>query len=168
MAPSLNVLFLCTRNSARSIMAEAILNRIGAGRFRAYSAGDDPADEPDAAVMAKLRDLGHDTDGLRSKSWQVFTGPDAPAMDFVIALCDTTRGQRCAEFRDVEVSAAWPLPDPAKFAGSDVERGVLLNQLYSSITRRLEIFASLPFETLDRMALKARLDELGVAETVEA
>lgn len=168
MHPSFNVLFLCTHNAARSIMAEAILNKLAGDRFRAYSAGDDPAERPNDAVMQKLADLGFDTGDLRSKSWQVFAAADAPRMDFVIALCDTTRGQKCPEFSDVEVSASWPLPDPAKFAGSDGERGVLLNQLYSSITTRLEIFASLPFDSLDRMALKARLDELGVPEPAEA
>jgi arsenate reductase len=156
-----NVLFLCTRNSARSIMAEAILNDIGAGRFRAFSAGSEPMPAgPLPEVLAQLKALGHDAAALRSKSWDEFTGPDAPRMDFVIALCDTVNLQACPDFEGTHVTAAWPLPDPAKFAGSATERATLLNELYAALHRRLSIFASLPFGTLDRMALKARLDEL--------
>jgi protein-tyrosine-phosphatase/DNA-binding transcriptional ArsR family regulator len=160
MTPAFNVLFLCTHNSARSIMAEAILKKHGGGRFRAYSAGSQPIARPNAEVMEKLRALGHDTAHLRSKSWHEFTGPDAPHMDFVITLCDAPEGQECPDFGTVAVTAAWPLPDPAKFTGSAVERAALLNELYASLRRRIEIFAALPFASLDRMALKARLDEL--------
>ncbi len=156
-----NVLFLCTRNSARSIMAEAILNDIGAGRFRAFSAGSDPLPTgPLPGVLAQLKGLGHDVSGLRSKSWDAFTGPDAPRMDFVIALCDVLNVQACPDFEGTHVTAAWPLPDPAKFSGSDTERATLMNELYAALHRRLGIFTSLPFGTLDRMALKARIDEL--------
>ncbi len=161
MTPAFNVLFLCTRNSARSIMAEAILARVGADRFRAYSAGSDPAAAPMPEVLAKLQALGHDVAGLHSKSWEAFTGADAPRMDFVIALCDTLDDQACPDFGDKAVTGAWPLPDPAKFAGSAAERSILLNELYASLRRRIEIFVSLPFATLDRIALRARLDEIG-------
>jgi protein-tyrosine-phosphatase len=160
MTPAFNVLFLCTHNSARSIMAEAILEKHCGGRFHAYSAGSKPIARPNAEVMEKLRVLGHDTDHLRSKSWNEFTGPDAPHMDFVITLCDTPRGQECPDFGDMAVTAAWPLPDPAKFTGSPVECAALLNELYASLQRRIGIFTALPFASLDRMALKARLDEL--------
>ena len=163
MVPSFNVLFLCTANSARSIMAEAILARHGAGRFRAWSAGSDPAAAPQPAVLAKLAALGHDTAALRSKYWGEFTGPSAPQMDFVIALCDTLEGQVCPDFGDRAITAAWPLPDPAKFAGSPAEQATLLNELYASLLRRIQIFTSLPFDTLDRMAAKRRLDEIGAA-----
>jgi protein-tyrosine-phosphatase/DNA-binding transcriptional ArsR family regulator len=152
MTAAFNVLFLCTHNSARSIMAEAILTRIGGGRFRAWSAGSDPNEAPNPEVIAKLNTLGHDNDE--------FTGPDAPRMNFVITLCDTVHGQVCPDFGGLAVTAAWPLPDPAKFIGSDIERTALLNELYASLRRRLEIFTALPFASLDRMALKARLDEL--------
>lgn len=156
-----NVLFLCTRNSARSIMAEAILNSMADGRFRAFSAGSDPLHTgPVPEVLTQLKSLGHDVTGLRSKSWDEFTGPDAPRMDFVIALCDTLNLQACPDFEGTHVTAAWPLPDPAKFSGSAPERATLLNELYAALHRRLAIFTSLPFGTLDRMALKARLDEL--------
>lgn len=161
MTPAFDVLFLCTHNSARSVMAEALLESIGAGRFRAYSAGSDPIAAPLPEVIDKLRAFGHDVSGLRSKSWDEFLGPSAPRMDFVIALCDTPEGQVCPDFGDVAVTAAWPLPDPAKFTGSAVERSAMLNELYASLRRRIEIFTSLPFASLDRMAIKARLDDIG-------
>jgi len=156
-----NVLFLCTHNAARSIMAEAILRRLGRERFQVYSAGTEPAGEPNPEVIATLRLLGHDVSRLRCKSWHEFTGPTAPRIDFVITLCDTLRGQRCPEFDPVPVTGAWPLPDPAKFTGNAVERSLLVNELYASLTRRLEIFATLPFASLDRMAIRGRLDEIG-------
>jgi ArsR family transcriptional regulator, arsenate/arsenite/antimonite-responsive transcriptional repressor / arsenate reductase (thioredoxin) len=161
MTPAFNVLFLCTHNSARSIIAEAILERIGKGKFKAYSAGNDPAAAPMPDVLDRLKVLGHDVSGLRSKSWNEFMGPAAPRMDFVITLCDTVAGQVCPEFGNRPVTAAWPFPDPAKFHGSEIEKTTLLNELYGMIRRRLEAFSSLPFASLDRMALKARLDELG-------
>lgn len=159
--PAFNVLFLCTHNSARSIMAEAILNRLGQGRFRAWSAGSDPRAGPLPEVVAKLAALGHDISALRSKSWDEFTRSSSPRMDFVIALCDTLHGRLCPDFGDKAVTGAWPLPDPAKFTGGTAERATLLNELYASLRRRIEIFISLPFATLDRMAAKARLDEIG-------
>jgi protein-tyrosine-phosphatase/DNA-binding transcriptional ArsR family regulator len=159
--PAFNVLFLCTRNSARSIMAEAILARAGRGRFRAYSAGSDPAARPLPEVLDKLRAVGHDITGLHSKSWERFIGPDAPRMDFVIALCDTLDGQACPDFGDAPLTAKWGMPDPAKFTGSPVECSTMLNELYASLYRRITIFINLPFPKLERMALKARLDEIG-------
>lgn len=161
MAPAYNVLFLCTHNSARSIIAEAVLNRVGNGRFRAYSAGSEPARAPVREVLERLDQLGFDTSTLRCKSWNEFMGPDAPRMDFVITLCDTPTGQICPDFGPKPMTAAWPFPDPSKFSGSAAERSTLLNELYAMIRRRLEIFAALPFESLDRIALKARLDEIG-------
>ena len=161
MTPAFNVLFLCTANSARSIMAEAILGKIGAGRFNAYSAGSAPAARPLPEVMDKLQMLGHDVSRLHSKSWGEFVGQDAPRMDFVIALCDTLEGQVCPDFGAYAVTGAWPLPDPGKFTGNPAERQTLMNELYASLRRRIEIFTSLPFATLDRMAVKARLDEIG-------
>lgn len=159
--PAFTVLFLCTRNSARSIMAEAILNRVGGGKFRAFSAGSQPSpDGPLPEVLAQLKALGHDVSALRSKSWNEFVGPDAPRVDFVIALCDTLAGQACPDFGETVITAAWPLPDPAKFTGSVAERATLLNELYASLKRRIEIFAALPVASLDRIALKARVEEL--------
>jgi arsenate reductase len=161
MEPAFNVLFICTRNSARSIMAEAILEKVGRGRFNAYSAGSDPAPAPMPEVLDRLQVMGHDVSRLHSKSWNDFTGPDAPRMDFVLTLCDPAEGEACPDLGTRPITATWPFPDPAKFAGSAVERATLLNELYGMIRRRLEILTSLPFATLDRMALKERLDQLG-------
>lgn len=166
MTAAFNVLFLCTQNSARSIMAEAILERIGRGRFSAYSAGSKPIATPLPEVIEKLKALGHDVSSLRSKSWAEFMRPEAPRIDFVIALCDIPAGQKCPNFGDKAVTGSWPMPDPARFSGSSAERAVLFNELYSGIRRRLEIFCSLPFATLDRMAVKARLDEIGDSDRV--
>ncbi len=160
-AATFNVLFLCTHNSARSIMAEAVLTKLARGRFAAYSAGSDPSPTgPLPEVLSLLKTLGHDVSGLRSKSWGEFTGPAAPRMDFVLTLCDTLQGQVCPDFGATTITGAWPLPDPAKFSGSIAERATLLNEVYAGLRRRLEAFISLPIASLDRMALKARVDEL--------
>lgn len=161
IAPAFNVLFLCTRNSARSIMAEAILEKIGRGRFNAYSAGSMPADAPMPEVLERLSILGHQVSHLRSKSWNEFAGADAPRMDFVLTLCDPQDGEACPDLGERPITAVWPFPDPARFRGSEVERTTLLNELHGMIRRRLEGFTNLPFDALDRMALKARLDQLG-------
>jgi protein-tyrosine-phosphatase/DNA-binding transcriptional ArsR family regulator len=168
MTPAFNVLFLCTHNSARSQMAEVILNQIGKGKFNAYSAGSEPAPGPMAEVIEKLKALGHDVSNLRCKSWNDFAGPNAPRMDFVITLCDTLQGQHCPDFGEKPVTAAWPLPDPAKFSGTAIERATMINELYGMIRRRLDIFINLPYASLDRMALKKRLDELGDSARVPA
>jgi protein-tyrosine-phosphatase/DNA-binding transcriptional ArsR family regulator len=161
MTAAFNVLFLCTHNSARSLMAEAILARIGKGKFNAYSAGSEPARAPMAAVLAKLETLGHDVSELHCKSWNEFTSANAPQMDFVITLCDTLSGQDCPEVGANPITAAWPLPDPSKFKGTPAEQATMINELYGMIRRRLEIFVNLPHASLDRMSLKKRLDELG-------
>jgi len=161
MTPAFNVLFLCTANSARSIMAEAILSTVGAGRFRAWSAGSTPAAAPQPRVLAKLAALGHDIAALRSKSWDEFMSPSAPPMDFVIALCDILDGQHCPDFGPRAVTGAWPLPDPMKFTGGPVEQEALLNELYAALDRRIRIFVNLPFATLDRLAARQRLDAIG-------
>jgi arsenate reductase len=156
-----NVLFLCTHNSARSIMAEAILDKIGRPRFEGWSAGSHPrAAGPLPEVLTLLKTLGHDVSEFRSKSWNELSGPDAPRMDFVITLCDTIQGQVCPDFGATTITGAWPLPDPSKFTGSAAERATLLNEVYAGLRRRLEAFISLPVASLDRIALKARVDEL--------
>jgi len=162
--PAFNVLFLCRHNSARSILAEAILARIGQGRFHAYSAGSDPVAAPNPEVIARLRALGHDTSGLRSKSWDEFAGRSAPRMDFVITLCEAPRDGRCPDFGGRAVTAAWPFPDPSQFTGAAVERAVLLNELYGAIRRRLRLFCDLPFASLNRMAVQTRLAAIGSGE----
>lgn len=168
MTPAFNVLFICTRNSARSIMAEAILSRMGKGRFNAYSAGSMPAEAPMPDVIERLVAMGHDVSELRSKSWNEFTGPSAPRMDFVLTLCDPTDGEACPDLGERPLTAVWPFPDPARFHGSETERTALLNELYGMIRRRLEAFTNLPFDSLDRLAIKARLDELGDSGKVNA
>ena len=142
-------------------MAEAILEKIAHGKFRAYSAGSDPRRAPMPEVTERLKVFGHDVSKLRSKSWNEFTGADAARMDFVITLCDTLDGQICPDFGQTVVTAAWPFPDPAKFKGSEIERATMINSLYGMMRRRLEVFVSLPYASLDSIALKARLDELG-------
>ena len=149
--------------TARSVIAEAILNKISAGRFNAYSAGSAPASSPNPTVIARLTAFGHDISRLRSKSWEEFTGLQSPRMDFVIALCDTLDGQTCPDFGQRAITCAWPLPDPAKFSGGPVEQVTMLNELYASLMRRILIFINLPFATLDRLTVQRRLDELGNA-----
>lgn len=157
--PAFHVLFLCRGNAARSIMAEAILNRVSGGRFRAYSAGSDPAPAPLPEVIERLAALGHDVSGLRSKSWEVFIHDGAPPMDFVIALCDVPEGQPCPDFGGVALTAQWPLPDPARFEPGQ-QRALLVNELYGSLKQRIEAFAGLPFANLGRRGVKARLEAL--------
>ena len=139
---------------------------MGRRRFRGFSAGSHPKGAVHPIALELLAHMKLPTEGLRSKSWDEFAAPGAPRLDFVIALCDTLDGQQCPDFGDKAVTGAWPLPDPAKFTGSDAERAILLNELYASLRRRLDIFISLPVTTLDRLALKARLDEIGGDPTV--
>jgi arsenate reductase len=155
------VLFLCTRNSARSLIAQALLEQLGKGRFNAYSAGSEPAGAPMPEVIERLRTLGHEVEHLRCKSWEMFAKPDAPRMDFVITLCDILQGQDCPDLGARPITSAWPLPDPAKFTGTPAERATMINALYAMTRRRLEIFINLPIASLDEMALRQRLDELG-------
>lgn len=159
--PAFNVLFLCTHNAARSIMAEAILAKLGAERFRGYSAGPAPTRAPLPEVIQQLQAIGYDTTHLRSKSWNEFVGPNAPRMDFVIELCDMAQRRRRPRIAETAVTAAWPLPDPTRFKGSRTEHSALIVGLHDIIRRRLEAFVNLPFSALDRIALKARLDDLG-------
>ena len=163
-ATSYNVLFLCVRNSARSVMAEAILNKVGRGRFNAYSGGTSPSPTgPRPEVLATLRSLGHDTTALRSKDCAEFSMPGAPEMHFVIQLCEAPLAGVCGELGNNPVSAAWPLPDPAKFTGRAVERQVLLNELYGALLRRISVFTSLPVASLDRLTLTSHLNGIGSA-----
>jgi protein-tyrosine-phosphatase/DNA-binding transcriptional ArsR family regulator len=160
MSAAFNVLFLCTKNSARSVMAEAILARNGNGRFHAYSAGNDPADQPMGAVLQVLEKMGHQVNGLRSKSWDHFLRPEAPRMDFVIGLCDTLTEDFRGKFGSRAMAALWPLPDPAQFSGTDVQMGQFIHQLYAGLYHRIEAFIGLPFASLSRDALRVRIDAL--------
>lgn len=156
-----NVLFLCTGNSARSILAEAALNEEGKGRFKAYSAGSFPKGEVNPLTLALLRQSGLPTEGLRSKSWDEFARPGAPVMDFVFTVCDDAAGEVCPVWPGHPVTAHWGVPDPAAVEGNDVEKMQAFRQALRVLANRIRVFASLPFEKLDRLKLKTRLDEIG-------
>jgi len=162
--PILNVLFLCTGNSARSILAEAILERIGQGRFKAFSAGSHPAGEVNPHAIKLLQRLNYPTAGLRSKSWDELADDDAPPMDFVITVCDSAAGEACPLWPGQPVIAHWGLPDPAAVQGSDTEKSLAFADVYRELNTRLERFVSLPMDSLDRMARQRRMDELGTRQ----
>lgn len=159
-----NVLFLCTGNSARSILAEAALNQIGAGRFRAFSAGSRPTGAPNPFALALLQRKGIDTGFARSKSWDEFEGPDAPKMDFVFTVCDSAAAEECPFWPGQPVSAHWGLPDPAAVTGSDTEKALAFAETWAAMSRRIAAFAALPIATLDALALKRHLREIGELE----
>ena len=158
----LNVLFLCTGNSARSILAEAAMNhRAGAsGRFRAFSAGSHPKGEVDPMALAVLQEHHLSTDGLRSKSWDEYAQPDAPSMDFVFTVCDQAAAEACPLWPGQPMTAHWGVPDPAAVIG-EVERRKAFRDVFLVLKRRIELFASLPMASLSRLALQERLDDLG-------
>lgn len=159
----LNVLFLCTGNSARSIMAEAILAREGAGRFRSYSAGSTPRGYVDPTALDVLAKLNHDTSGLRSKSWEEFSGPDAPPLDFVFTLCDDAADEVCPIWPGQPMTAHWGLPDPAAFEGPEPERYAVFYDTYRMLYNRISLFTSLPFSGLDSISLQSQLHDIGRA-----
>lgn len=157
------VLFLCTGNSVRSIFAEAVLNRIGAGRFRGHSAGSHPRGELHPNTLGLLRKNGFPTAGLRSKSWDEFAVPEAPELDFVFTVCDQAAGEVCPIWPGQPMTAHWGFSDPAAFKGSDAERAAVFADVFRQISNRLSIFVNLPIASLDRLALQKRLDDLGRA-----
>ena len=161
MPDPLNVLFLCTGNSARSILAEAVLNREGQGRFRAYSAGSRPAGQPNPFAISLLQRNGFDTGFARSKSWDEFATPDAPKLDFVFTVCDNAAAEECPYWPGQPVSAHWGLPDPAAVQGSDAVKAVAFAETYRAMTRRIQAFTALPFATLDNLALTKKLKDIG-------
>ena len=157
-----NVLFLCAANSARSIIAEVILNQIGQGRFKAFSAGSAPRGEVHPMTLQVLRAQGYDTGALRSKSWEEFAGPDAPQLDFVFTVCDTIAGETCPVWPGQPLTAHWGFADPVKVEG-DEQRRLLhaFGQVQHQIANRLRLFLSLPLTTLDRLAIKHEIDRIG-------
>jgi arsenate reductase len=159
-----NVLFLCTGNSARSIIAEAILNKIGQGTFRAYSAGSQPKGEVNPNTITLLRGLGYDTTGFRSKSWSEFAQAGAPALDFVFTVCDNAAGEACPVWPGQPMTAHWGIPDPAEAQGTDAEIAVAFQDAYRMLMRRIELFTALPIAKLDQMTLRSRLREIGQIE----
>jgi arsenate reductase len=159
-----NALFLCTGNSARSILAEAILNRLGKGRIRAYSAGSYPKGEVHPLALAVLAEHDHDTSELRSKSWDEFAAPGAPALDFVFTVCDNAAGEACPLWPGQPMTAHWGVADPAAFDGSEADQRWLFRRTYRELKRRIELFTCLPFDALDRMSLQNQLNEIGKTE----
>ncbi|MBS4044791.1 MAG: arsenate reductase ArsC [Alphaproteobacteria bacterium] len=160
-AKPFNVLFLCTGNSARSILAEALMNQLGRGLFRAYSAGSFPKGEVHPMALDLLQKSGHDISGLRSKSWDEFAGADAPEMNFVFTVCDNAANEVCPIWPGQPMSAHWGLPDPAAVEGSEVEQRLAFADTYRMLGNRIRAFTSLPIKALDDMTLQNRLNEIG-------
>jgi arsenate reductase (thioredoxin) len=159
--PVYNVLFLCTGNSARSIMAETILNHLGKGRFRAFSAGSHPAGQVNPLALEQVRRAGRSGDGLRSKSWEEFATADAPNLDFVFTVCDNAAGEVCPVWPGQPMTAHWGIEDPAAVHGSDEQMRRAFVAAFSQLHRRISLFVSLPLAKLDGMAIKQELDGIG-------
>lgn len=156
-----NVLFLCTGNSARSLIAEAIMNREGMGRFRGYSAGSQPKDAPHPFTLELLERLNHDPSLARSKSWDEFAAAGAPEMDFVFTVCDNAAAETCPLWPGQPMSAHWGVPDPVAVTGNDAEQHLAFSETYRMLNNRISIFVNLPLAELDKVALQKRLDEIG-------
>jgi len=159
-----NVLFLCTGNSARSIMAEAILNKLGAGKFHAYSAGSQPKGKVNPRTIQLLDSLGYDTSGFRSKSWSQFAKPGAPALDFVFTVCDNAAGESCPVWPGQPMTAHWGIPDPAEAVGVPAEIALAFKDAYRMLHQRIAVFTALPLRSLDQLSLQSRLKEIGRME----
>jgi arsenate reductase (thioredoxin) len=156
-----NVLFLCTGNSARSIMAEAILNKLGTGKFRAYSAGSQPKGQVHPESVRLLQSLGYETTGFRSKSWGEFARPGAPALDFVFTVCDDAANESCPVWPGQPMSAHWGVPDPAAATGSAAEIALAFKDAYRMLHQRIGVFTALPLRSLGQLSLQAKLKEIG-------
>lgn len=156
-----NVLFLCTGNSARSILAEAILNREGQGRFKAYSAGSMPTGKVHPYALDLLRNNNHPLDELRSKSWEEFARPDAPKMDFVFTVCDNAANEVCPIWPGQPMTAHWGVPDPAAVEGNEALKRLAFAETYRFMSNRISIFVNLPLSSLDKLSLQAHLNEIG-------
>lgn len=161
---SYKVLFLCTGNSARSVLAEAILNKIGGDKFHAYSAGSQPKGKVNPNTVKLLQGLGYDTSNYYSKSWDEFTKPDAPKFDFIFTVCDDAAGETCPVWPGKPATAHWGIADPAVVTGSVVEVAQAFQTAYRHLRNRIELFAALPFDSLDNLALASKLKEIGRIE----
>jgi arsenate reductase (thioredoxin) len=159
-----NVLFLCTGNSARSIIAEAILNKVGAGNFRAYSAGSQPKGQVHPEMLSLLQSLGYDVTDLRSKSWLEFTEWNAPKLDFIFTVCDSAGSETCPIWPGKPASAHWGIPDPADANGSPAEVSMAFKDTYRLLNQRIGTFTALPLRSLDRLSLQTRLRDIGHME----
>ena len=156
-----NVLVLCTGNSARSILGEVLFNNLGKGKFKAYSAGSKPAGKVNPGAQEWLQAQGYSTAGLRSKSWDEFAAPGAPEFDFIFTVCDNAAGEACPIWPGKPATAHWGIPDPAAAEGTEGERRKAFADALRQLTNRIRIFASLPMDKLDRIALQRRVDEIG-------
>jgi len=161
MSKHYNVLFLCTGNSARSIMAEAILNHKGKGRFTAYSAGSHPSGQPRPEALRQIESTGMPTAGLRSKSWDEFAAPGAPKLDFVFTVCDNAANEPCPFWPGQPVTAHWGISDPAAVKGTSDEIARAFHEAFTVLDRRIGLFLSLPLGTLEDMAIKREIDQIG-------
>jgi arsenate reductase len=159
-----NILFLCTGNSARSIMAESLMNHLARGRFRACSAGSHPAGAVNPFALELLRRKGLPADDLRSKNWDEFARPGAPAMDFVITVCDRAAGEACPVWPGQPMTAHWGFEDPAAAAGPDEAKRKVFEKVFIEIARRIELLLALPLEKLDRLALEKKVREIGTQQ----
>ena len=157
----LNVLFLCTGNSARSILAESILNRLGAGKFKAYSAGSQPTGKVNPLALNLLRKTNYDVSKLRSKSWDEFATPNAPKLDFVFTVCDDAANEVCPIWPGQPMTAHWGIQDPAAVQGSDESKRKAFLRAFTELSTRINLFMSMPIAKLDRLALKKKLEEIG-------
>jgi arsenate reductase len=162
-----NVLILCTGNSARSIMAEALINTLGKGRFRAYSAGSHPTGKVNPLAIEKVASLHYPTDKLRSKSWDEFATADAPKMDFVITVCDNAAGEICPVWPGQPISAHWGFEDPAAVEGSDDEKRWTFDKVFRQMTNRVRLFVNLPLTMLDQTAIKRELANIGQTKVTD-
>jgi arsenate reductase (thioredoxin) len=163
-----NVLFLCTGNSARSIIAEAVLNKVGAGRFRAWSAGSQPKGEVNPHTLTLLSGLGYDVTGFRSKSWSEFAKPGAPEFDFIVTVCDNAAGEACPVWPGKPMTAHWGIPDPAEATGTQAQIAQALSDAYRMLSRRADLFTALPISSLDGLTLQHRLREIGRSQGATA
>ena len=160
-APIYNVLFLCTGNTARSVLAEGILRKAGAGQFRAFSAGSQPKGVVSPFALKVLDSYGYPAIGFRSKSWDEFSGPQAPVMDFVFTVCDSAAGETCPFWPGQPMTAHWGIPDPAVVAGTDIEKEAAFVTAFKQMRNRIEIFTALPLESIDALTLEAKLKDIG-------
>jgi arsenate reductase len=156
-----NVLFLCTGNSARSLIAESLINRLGKGKFTGYSAGSHPTGEVHPMARWILEKNNYLTDDLRSKDWEEFSGPDAPVMDFVFTVCDRAAAEVCPVWPGQPMSAHWGTPDPAAVEGLEIDKRAAFRGAFDELQNRISIFVNLPFESLDKLKLQRQLDEIG-------
>jgi len=163
-----NVLFLCTGNSARSILAESILNRRGNGQFRAFSAGSHPNGAVNPFALALLKDMDFPTEDLRSKSWDEFSTPTSPHFDFIITVCDNAAGEICPVWLGKPTTAHWGIPDPAAVQGTDLQKKVAFAHAFKLMTTRINLFVSLPRSSIDQLRIKQEMDSIGKTPLDEA